>query len=158
MADYFDEMGWRPLGDGELPDHFLHLARLLRDFNMFQELGEVDRLPPPASKEAVAGLSEVEASEGEQCPVCLKAAEKGTKLVKMPCKHLFDSECILPWLAKVRGWGCRFFKICVGVWVFKIQLFSEIVYCCHCRQTRVLCVGTNWRQMMRTMKLIVKRS
>lgn len=59
MADYFDEMGWRPLGEGEQPDHLLHLARLLRDYNMFEELGQPRQLPPPASKEIVEGLLNV---------------------------------------------------------------------------------------------------
>lgn len=59
MADYFDEMGWRPLGEGEQPNHLLHMARLLRDYNMFEELGETNRLPPPASKEIVEGLPNV---------------------------------------------------------------------------------------------------
>lgn len=56
MADYFDEMGWRPLAPGETPNNLLHMARLLRDFNMFEELGETDRLPPPASKNVVTEL------------------------------------------------------------------------------------------------------
>lgn len=56
MSDYFDEMGWQPLGPGETPNTFLHLARLLRDYNMFAELGETERLPPPASKDVVENL------------------------------------------------------------------------------------------------------
>lgn len=56
MADYFEEMGWRPLDEGEAPDHLLHLARLFRDFGMFEELGEDKKLPPPASKEFVKNL------------------------------------------------------------------------------------------------------
>lgn len=37
MTDYFQEMGWRELQVGEQPDHFLHLARLLRDYNIFDD-------------------------------------------------------------------------------------------------------------------------
>lgn len=66
MADYFQEMGWQPLSEGERPNHFLHLARLLRDYNMFEELGETNRLPPPASKEAVENLPWVDVSQGNQ--------------------------------------------------------------------------------------------
>lgn len=58
MADYFHEMGWTPLAEGEQPNHMLHLARLLRDFNMFDEL-QSQELPPPASKEAVENLESV---------------------------------------------------------------------------------------------------
>jgi len=60
MADYFDEMGWEPLGAGQTPDHFLHLARLLRDFGMWEELGHGHRLPPCASKASIANLLERE--------------------------------------------------------------------------------------------------
>lgn len=59
MADYFDEMGWRPLDEGETPNHLLHFARLLRDFGMFEELGEDKRLPPPASKKVVENLKKL---------------------------------------------------------------------------------------------------
>jgi hypothetical protein len=60
MADYFDEMGWEPLGAGQKPDHLLHLARLLRDFGMWKELGHGHKLPPCASKASVANLLEKE--------------------------------------------------------------------------------------------------
>lgn len=56
MSDYFQEMGWQELADGETPNHFLHLARLLRDYNMFEELGQNQRLAPPASKQVVENL------------------------------------------------------------------------------------------------------
>lgn len=58
MASYFEEMGWQPLGDGETPNHLLHLARLLRDYNMFEELGVEHKLAPPASKKIVEELPE----------------------------------------------------------------------------------------------------
>lgn len=59
MANYFEEMGWQPLGDGETPNQYLHLARLLRDFNMFEELGEHNKLPPPTSKKVLEELPDV---------------------------------------------------------------------------------------------------
>lgn len=58
MADYFDEMGWQPLREGETPNHDLHLARLLRDFGIF--IGEDQKLAPPASKDAIKNLEEIE--------------------------------------------------------------------------------------------------
>lgn len=60
MADYFDEMGWEPLGAGQTPDHLLHLARLLRDYGMWEELGHGHKLPPCASKASIANLLEKE--------------------------------------------------------------------------------------------------
>lgn len=58
MADYFSEMGWQELGDGEQPNHFLHMARLFRDYRMFDELRALngDKLPPAASRAAVEAL------------------------------------------------------------------------------------------------------
>lgn len=65
MADYFSEMGWTPLGEGETPNHLLHLARLFRDYNMFQELNVLngEKLPPAASKSCVEALPTEEISE-----------------------------------------------------------------------------------------------
>lgn len=65
MADYFSEMSWTPLGEGETPDHLLHLARLFRDYNMFQELNTLngEKLPPAASKDSVAALPTEEITE-----------------------------------------------------------------------------------------------
>ena len=64
MASYFEEMGWTPLEDGQEPDHMLHMARLLRDFNMFEEMGITQKLPPPASKQVVADLPKEQICSG----------------------------------------------------------------------------------------------
>lgn len=58
MTDYFDEMGWTPLGENQVPNTYLHLARLLRDFNMFDEFDLLngEQLAPPASKNVVDTL------------------------------------------------------------------------------------------------------
>lgn len=37
MTDYFQEMGWRELEDGEQPNHLLHMARFLIDFGMYDD-------------------------------------------------------------------------------------------------------------------------
>lgn len=68
MADYFEEMGWNPLRENERPDDFLHFARLLRDFNMFEELNSLngEKLAPPASKTVVTNLPDQDiAQEGK---------------------------------------------------------------------------------------------
>lgn len=103
MSDYFDEMGWTPLGEGEAPNHLIQMARLLRDFGMWDLLGQTTRLPPPASKSAVQNLEEIEVGsmDTKECPVCLKEFTVGTSAKCMPCKHVFHKECILPWLEKV---------------------------------------------------------
>ena len=59
MASYFDEHDCEPLGEGQSPDHYLHLARLLRDggfLEEFQELFGQIEASPPASKEVVQNL------------------------------------------------------------------------------------------------------
>lgn len=106
MADYFSEMGWQELREGEQPNHLLHLARLFGDYRMFDELNALngERLAPPASKAAVDALkNELISNNGIQCPICLKEHSAGETVKKMPCKHKFHSDCILPWLAKTNS-------------------------------------------------------
>jgi hypothetical protein len=51
----------------------------------------------PASGEAIMGLPETIAKEGEcRCSVCLEAAND--KLRMMPCSHSFHEQCIFNWL------------------------------------------------------------
>jgi len=98
-------MGWTPLSDGETPNHLIQMARFLRDFGMWDLVGQDTELPPPASKDAVANLPEIkiESNESKQCPVCLKEFETGNKAKSMPCQHVFHQECIIPWLKKVES-------------------------------------------------------
>jgi hypothetical protein len=67
MADYFEEMGWEPLGPGQTPNQLLHLARLLRDFGMWEELGHGHRLPPSASQASISNLKEKQISVSGKC-------------------------------------------------------------------------------------------
>lgn len=111
MSDYFHEMGWTPLGDGETPNHLIQMARLLRDFGMWDLLGQNTRLPPPASASAVEGLKDikVDSSNTDQCPVCLKEFDRNTTAKSMPCRHVFHKECIIPWLLKTNSCPfCRY--------------------------------------------------
>lgn len=125
MADYFDEMGWKPLGEGETPNQLLHMARLFRDFGMFEELGEHLKLPPPTSRKIIETLPDsvidrrgtsysiiilkifvsvikfINHCLDAQCPVCLKQFDIGETAKLLPCKHEFHSPCIIPWLEKV---------------------------------------------------------
>lgn len=110
MSDYFTEMGWTPLSDGETPNHLIQMARFLRDSGMWDLLGQ-DKLPPPASKTVVKDLPEVkiERADTKQCPVCLKQFEVNDKASLMPCHHMFHQECILPWLDKTNSCPlCRY--------------------------------------------------
>jgi hypothetical protein len=67
MADYFSELGFRPLGEGETPDHAAHLLRLLRDSGNFELLQMMlegraggGNVAPAASKEVVKNLPSVD--------------------------------------------------------------------------------------------------
>ncbi|CAH9091250.1 unnamed protein product [Cuscuta epithymum] len=65
-------------------------------------LGRMER--PPASKAAIASLPTIEivdshiASESH-CAVCKDPFELCNEAREMPCKHLYHSDCILPWLS-----------------------------------------------------------
>ncbi|XP_028030181.1 E3 ubiquitin-protein ligase RNF181-like [Bombyx mandarina] len=105
MAGYFEEMGWRELGDGEQPNHLLHFARFLIDSGLDRSgAAEWPSLPPPASKEAVKKLQDVIIENQKKgCPICLKNLEAGEKVKKMPCNHIFHPRCILTWLDKTNS-------------------------------------------------------
>ncbi|XP_043471351.1 E3 ubiquitin-protein ligase RNF181-like isoform X2 [Leptopilina heterotoma] len=104
MSDYFTEMGRTPLNDGEAPNHLMHMARFLREFGFWEMDEQSQRVPPPASKEAVKNLTETKITErNKQCPVCLKEFEIENLAKTMPCKHSFHKECILPWLEKTNS-------------------------------------------------------
>lgn len=75
---------------------------------LIQQLAENDPNrygTPPAAKDAVGSLPDIEISEdlkrkdnGDQCAVCKDEFEVGTVVKQMPCTHLYHKECILPWL------------------------------------------------------------
>ncbi|KAK9123937.1 hypothetical protein Sjap_013539 [Stephania japonica] len=59
---------------------------------------------PPASKAAVESMPTIEilcshiATE-THCAVCKEQFELGSEAREMPCKHIYHSDCILPWLS-----------------------------------------------------------
>lgn len=38
----------------------------------------------------------------QNCPICLKDFDQDDVYVDLPCKHRFHSECVVPWLKKVK--------------------------------------------------------
>jgi hypothetical protein len=62
MASYFDEHDCQPLGQGEGPDHMMHMARLLIDSGAWNESEFSamfsDRVPPPTSKKFLDDLKD----------------------------------------------------------------------------------------------------
>ena len=49
----------------------------------------------------IAKITEVEQTEkSEECPICLRAMEMGSRVGRLPCgdRHLFHKECVLAWV------------------------------------------------------------
>ncbi|KAK3225384.1 hypothetical protein Dsin_005246 [Dipteronia sinensis] len=74
---------------------------------LIQQLAENDPNrygTPPASKSAVEGLPNIKiteqmmSSDSSQCAVCKDSFELNEEARQMPCKHIYHSDCILPWL------------------------------------------------------------
>lgn len=60
---------------------------------------------PPASERAISSLEEIDVEEvrskGEEvepCAVCTEAYESAETVLKLPCQHVYHSECLLRWL------------------------------------------------------------
>ncbi|KAI5659691.1 hypothetical protein M9H77_28484 [Catharanthus roseus] len=70
----------------------------------FEHLTTSDqRVPPPASRSSIDNLPTVKISKKDvrsdsHCPVCKEKFELGSQARKLPCKHLYHSDCIVPWL------------------------------------------------------------
>jgi hypothetical protein len=62
---------------------------------------------PPASHMAIEELDTIVFDErdlrkygAEQCPVCTNGFKLDEEAKKLPCKHVFHTDCILPWLGR----------------------------------------------------------
>uniref|UniRef100_A0A9J8CAM5 E3 ubiquitin-protein ligase RNF181 n=1 Tax=Cyprinus carpio carpio TaxID=630221 RepID=A0A9J8CAM5_CYPCA len=112
MASYFDEHDCEPTNPEEQyrQNALLELARSLMqgldiDSGSFDLSDWDQRLPPPAAKAVVQSLPVViispeQADKALKCPVCLLEFEEQETVREMPCKHLFHTGCIMPWLSK----------------------------------------------------------
>lgn len=59
------------------------------------------RGPPPTSKKVLDELEEHVFNEHEsdsKCVVCQEEFQYEDKYIKLPCNHIYHSDCILPWL------------------------------------------------------------
>jgi len=63
---------------------------------------------PPTSPLAIDELDIIQFDDdktvakykSENCPVCTDTFKKGQEARKLPCKHVFHDDCIIPWLEK----------------------------------------------------------
>lgn len=78
--------------------------RLLEQLSQI-ELNGIGRYDQrPAAKSSVEAMPTIELdqthiAESSHCAVCKEAFELGSEAREMPCKHLYHSDCILPWLS-----------------------------------------------------------
>ncbi|XP_015080109.1 E3 ubiquitin-protein ligase RDUF2 [Solanum pennellii] len=59
---------------------------------------------PPASKSAIESMPIIQIASNHvnsetHCAVCKEAFDLGSEAREMPCKHIYHSDCILPWLS-----------------------------------------------------------
>lgn len=105
---YYDDgagSGLRPLP--ETISEFLMgsgFDRLLDHLTQIEINGLGRSEQPPASKAAVESLPTIEivdshVSTDSQCAVCHEEFVLGSEAREMPCKHIYHSDCILPWLS-----------------------------------------------------------
>ncbi|RDX92189.1 putative E3 ubiquitin-protein ligase RHC1A, partial [Mucuna pruriens] len=65
-----------------------------------------DRLgPPPASRSSIDAMPTIKITNehlhsDSHCPVCKERFELGSEARKMPCNHIYHSDCIVPWLVQ----------------------------------------------------------
>ncbi|CAN6829317.1 unnamed protein product [Brassica oleracea] len=65
-----------------------------------------NRGPPPAAKSSIDALPTIKItqkhlkSSDSHCPVCKEEFELKSEAKQMPCKHVYHSDCIVPWLVQ----------------------------------------------------------
>ncbi|CAK7354908.1 unnamed protein product [Dovyalis caffra] len=66
-----------------------------------RESMEVEAKPIPATKSSIDALERVVfdgSRSARDCTVCMEDIEAGSEAIRMPCSHVYHSECIVQWL------------------------------------------------------------
>ncbi|KAF5204990.1 E3 ubiquitin-protein ligase rduf1 [Thalictrum thalictroides] len=105
---YYDDgagSGLRPL-PASMSDFLMGSGfdRLLEQLAQIEVNGVGRCEHPPASKAAIESMPTIEivsshVNTESHCAVCKEAFELGAEAREMPCKHIYHSDCILPWLS-----------------------------------------------------------
>eukprot|EP01018_Ginkgo_biloba_P029206 Gb_23254 [translate_table: standard] len=73
---------------------------------LIEQLTQNDRPgPPPAPASAIDAMPIIKITQSHlrtesHCPVCKDPFEIGGQAREMPCRHIYHSDCIVPWLAR----------------------------------------------------------
>ncbi|XP_044474357.1 E3 ubiquitin-protein ligase RDUF2-like [Mangifera indica] len=105
---YYDDgsgLGLRPLPSSM--SEFLMgsgFDRILDQLSQLEINGATRLDNPRASKAAIESMPvvkvlECQVAEDSHCAVCKEAFELNSEAREMPCKHIYHSDCILPWLS-----------------------------------------------------------
>ncbi|KAF5447626.1 hypothetical protein F2P56_033167 [Juglans regia] len=76
------------------------LQELIEQISMNDRQG-----PPPAPRSLIDAMPTIKITQAHmhtdsQCPVCQDRFELGIEAREMPCKHIYHSDCIVPWLVQ----------------------------------------------------------
>ncbi|KAJ6429170.1 hypothetical protein OIU84_020744 [Salix udensis] len=108
---YYDDgggSGLRPLppsmSEFLLGSGFERLLDQLAQIEINGGFGRYENQHPPASKSAIESMPTVIVNESHvsaesHCAVCKEAFELESEAREMPCKHIYHTDCILPWLS-----------------------------------------------------------
>ncbi|GER25974.1 RING/U-box superfamily protein [Striga asiatica] len=103
MLDFLNEtLGFRRENGG---DYFIGpgVEEFFQNVTINSDDNQQQRAPPPASRSSIDSLPTVKIErkhvrEETSCAVCKENFEVGSRVKKLPCKHLYHSDCIVPWL------------------------------------------------------------